>query len=80
MDTILNKYLIERIDALAPMDLKIPDEETINYKEALMIALMGILRVRNEVNCLSSVTGAESDSVGGAIYQGSKKQLKTLLS
>ena len=72
-----NTYLIERIESLAPMSLHVPDDETVNFKEALMIALMGVLRVRNEINCLSSVTGAERDCIGGTIYQGLERQLKT---
>ncbi|MEX0812361.1 MAG: anhydro-N-acetylmuramic acid kinase [Chitinophagales bacterium] len=72
----LNKYLIELIDEKAPVSVIIPDEETIQFKEALLMALMGVLRVRNEVNCLSAVTGAKADSVGGAIYQGTEKKLK----
>lgn len=72
----LNKYLIELIDSKAPVSVIIPDEQTIHFKEALLMALMGVLRYRNEVNCLSSVTGAKSDSIGGAIYQGTRKLLK----
>ena len=74
-----NQFLVQTIGDKVPMELVVPDEETVNYKEALMIALVGVLRIRNEVNCLSSVTGAERDSIGGCIYQGSKTFLKTTL-
>jgi anhydro-N-acetylmuramic acid kinase len=70
-----NKFLVERIEALAPMALHIPDEQTIKFKEAILMALMGVLRVRNENNCIGSVTGAERDSIGGAIYQGFYKKI-----
>lgn len=71
----LNKFLIECISDKVPVTVVVPDEQTVNFKEALMIGLMGVLRIRNEINCLSTVTGAERDNTGGTIYQGHKKLL-----
>jgi anhydro-N-acetylmuramic acid kinase len=48
-------------------DLIIPDDDVINFKEALIFAFLGVLRSRGEVNCLKSVTGAETDSSGGIL-------------
>ena len=70
-----NKFLMERIIDLSPVELVIPDDDTINYKEALVMAYLGVLRVTGNYNCLKSVTGAKHDSVGGAIYQGYSKTL-----
>jgi anhydro-N-acetylmuramic acid kinase len=42
--------------------------ELINYKEALIFAFLGVLRLRGEANCLFSVTGASRDNCGGTIY------------
>jgi anhydro-N-acetylmuramic acid kinase len=64
----LNEFLIARIRRHAGPEIIIPDANTINYKEALIFAFLGVLRWRNEVNCLQSVTGALRDSVGGAVY------------
>jgi anhydro-N-acetylmuramic acid kinase len=67
----LNTFLIERLqDALVPMNVKVtvPDDETVIYKEALAMALIGALRWREEVNVLGSVTGAVRDSAGGALW------------
>lgn len=63
-----NLFLIERLAAHSKHELIIPENKIIDYKEALIFAFLGVLRVRGEVNCLSSVTGASKDSVGGAIY------------
>ena len=63
-----NKYLIGRICNFAVPEIIIPDAFTINFKEALIFAFLGVLRRRNEANSLRSVTGAAKDSSGGAIY------------
>ena len=63
-----NTFLISRIAALSRAAVVIPDKKIIDYKEALIFAFLGVLRWRGEVNCLSSVTGAVTDHVGGAIY------------
>ncbi len=72
-----NKFLIEQIQEKLPLQIVVPDKETVEFKEAILMALVGVLRVRGEVNCLASVTGAQRDNIGGAIYQGHEKQLKT---
>ncbi|MCB0697269.1 MAG: anhydro-N-acetylmuramic acid kinase [Chitinophagaceae bacterium] len=69
----LNGFLMERIrEGLAALntDLHIPDEQTVNYKEAIVMALIGTLRFREETNVLSSITGASRDSIGGALWMG----------
>lgn len=63
-----NGFLIERLRALATAEIIVPDKLTVNYKEALVFALLGALRLKGEVNTLCSVTGAVRDSVGGAVY------------
>lgn len=63
-----NTFLIQRIKAQTKLAIEIPNEELAKFKEALVIAFMGVLRKRNEVNVLKSVTGAKKDSVGGAVY------------
>lgn len=68
-----NAFLINRLKEMAPVNIVVPDAATIDYKEALLMAFIGVLRVRGEVNCLSSVTGADMDNVGGAIYYGGGK-------
>lgn len=69
----MNGFLMKQLkEALAKhnTDLHIPDKETVNYKEAIVMALIGILRFREETNVLSSVTGASRDSISGALWMG----------
>ena len=47
--------------------LIIPDSDVIKFKEAIVFAFLGVLRVRGESNCLKSVTGASSDSCSGSM-------------
>jgi anhydro-N-acetylmuramic acid kinase len=63
-----NDCLIERIRHYASADVVIPDKRTIDFKEALIFAFLGLLRWRNEVNTLASVTGASRNHIGGAVY------------
>ena len=70
-----NTFLMERIQEHSKLKLEIPDNTLVDFKEALIMAFMGVLRVRGEINVLSSVTGAKSDSIGGVIHQGSNPKL-----
>lgn len=63
-----NKILVKNIQTLTKTKIEIPDALTINYKEALIFAFLGVLRIRNEINILKSVTGAVSNSIGGALH------------
>ncbi|MCS6818906.1 MAG: anhydro-N-acetylmuramic acid kinase, partial [Chitinophagales bacterium] len=63
-----NDFLVERISAVIPIMLVVPDNQLVKFKEALAIALMGYLRLDNRNNVLKEVTGALKDSVGGCIY------------
>ena len=63
----LKSYLIDRISYYSSSKIIIPNKEIINFKEALIFAFLGVLRLRNENNCLKSVTGAKKDNCGGEI-------------
>jgi anhydro-N-acetylmuramic acid kinase len=68
-----NTFLIQQLQAqLQPLNIEvvIPDEKIVAYKEALVMALIGVLRWRQEYNVFSSVTGAARDSIGGALWIG----------
>jgi anhydro-N-acetylmuramic acid kinase len=66
-----NRFLTERLEEeLLPAGIECikPSESLINYKEALVIALMGALRWREDINIMHSVTGASKDSINGAVW------------
>ena len=63
-----NSFLIARIKELCKVQVIVPEKKIINYKEAMIFAFLGVLRWRNEINCLKSVTGARRDCIGGAVY------------
>lgn len=64
-----NDFLMESMQNYLPeMSLVVPDAKTLEYKEALIFALLGILKLRKEVNVLCSVTGAKKDHSSGKIY------------
>ena len=68
-----NKYLVERMRYRAPQsEIIVPDAMTVNFKEALIFAFLGALYVSDIPNCLSSVTGAKYDCIGGAMYKAGK--------
>ncbi len=64
---VYNNYLTEQIKNKCRVELFIPDKKLIDFKEAIVFAYLGLLRVRNEINVLASVTGAESDTSAGII-------------
>lgn len=63
-----NNYLVERISELSKHEVVIPDSMIIDYKEALIFAFLGTLKMEGKINVLSSVTGATSDSSSGTIH------------
>lgn len=62
-----NRYLIEKIRSRTSTEVIIPQKQVIEYKEALIFALMGILRLHNEINVRSSATGSLHDHSSGVI-------------
>ena len=63
-----NNYLVERISELSKHEVVIPETMIIDYKEALIFAFLGTLKMEGKINVLSSVTGATSDSSSGTIH------------
>ena len=64
---VWNKYLMSRISHHAKIDIVIPDDDIVNFKEAIVFGFLGVLRVLNQNNCLSSSTGAYKNHSSGNI-------------
>lgn len=63
-----NTFLLECIDKYYPGKIFIQDTDIIEYKEALIFALLGLLKIQGKNNCLKSVTGASRDHCSGRIF------------
>lgn len=63
-----NVFLIELFSEKTKHKTIVPSAQIIDFKEAIIFAFLGVLRLRNEVNCLKSVTGANRNHSGGVIY------------
>ena len=70
----LNDFLVKCIEeackGIGDIHVEIPDVKIIEYKEALLMALLGVLRMETFPTSLTSVTGARENSIGGAVHQG----------
>lgn len=70
-----NKFLVARISKHLQeinFEVYIPEDDVVIYKEALIMALLGVLRWREQYTVLSSVTGALRNSIGGALWLGTE--------
>jgi anhydro-N-acetylmuramic acid kinase len=66
----LNDFMMQRLREVLDVEVVIPNKDLVQYKEALIMALIGVLRWREESNVLASVTGASRNSIGGAVWVG----------
>tara|TARA_R110002095_G_scaffold76878_4_gene65786 strand:+ start:3539 stop:4603 length:1065 start_codon:yes stop_codon:yes gene_type:complete len=65
---VYNIYLMDRIEAHSIQKIIVPKNEVVEFKEAVIFGFLGVQKLRNEVNCLSSVTGAIKDHSSGKIF------------
>lgn len=68
-----NKLLVKKINenlAISNVEVIIAENNIAFYKEALIMALLGVLRWREENTVLASVTGASRSSIGGSVWIG----------
>jgi len=62
-----NKTLVDFLKSECPCEIVVPDSNLVEYKEALIFALLGAMRVSNQPNVLASATGATSNVIGGSL-------------
>lgn len=63
-----NDFLLQRIQHFSKTKIVIPSKDIIDFKEALVFALLGVLKSEGEVNCLKTVTGAIKDHSSGVVF------------
>lgn len=63
-----NSFLILLLKNKSNHSIVIPDNLTIDYKEALIFAFLGVLYIAQDYGALTSVTGASADSISGCMY------------
>jgi anhydro-N-acetylmuramic acid kinase len=64
-----NDFLIQRIEFYLDQKITLPSTQLIDFKEAIIFAFLGVLKLRGEVNILKSVTGAKKDHSSGVIFE-----------
>jgi anhydro-N-acetylmuramic acid kinase len=67
---VYNSFLLSLLKNRSNATIVIPDDNTIQFKEALIFAFLGLNRINSEINCLQSVTGASRNCVGGSVFLG----------
>lgn len=67
-----NTHLMDLLREKTKCRIIIPDKQTVAFKEAIIFAFLGYLRLQEKTNTLASVTGAQHNSVGGAVYLGKR--------
>ena len=63
-----NSFLIHRLSKISKHEIIVPEVKLVDFKEALIFAFMGVLKLRGEENCLASVTGARNNSSCGVVF------------
>ena len=64
----LNHCLLESTREKTGKELVLPEPLLIHFKEALIFAFIGVLRIRQENNVLKEITGSRKSHIGGAIF------------
>lgn len=63
-----NVFFMDMLKSKVNAKIIIPEAEIADYKEALIFAYLALLRALGKTNCISKVTGAKQDSIGGMLF------------
>ena len=63
-----NAFFVAVLATYSKAHFVLPNDLTINFKEALVFGFLGVLKMREEINCYAAVTGAQHDHVAGKIF------------
>jgi len=63
-----NSFLIDKLNELTTLSIEIPEPNIIEFKEALIFGLLGVLKLKNHINILASVTGSTKDHSSGKVF------------
>ncbi len=63
-----NTFLVQLLKQKSKAKIFIPDDQTVDFKESVIFAFLGLLRHLGKTNVLKSVTGASADNCGGAVF------------
>lgn len=64
-----NKYFISLLSNLSKAEIQIPDEQLIDFKEALIFAFLGVLRITGKNNVLAEATGVNQSHCAGEVFE-----------
>lgn len=64
----LNLSLLNYIKTYSQCEIHVPEATLIHFKEALIFSWLGLQRLNQKTNTLYTVTGAQKNSCGGALF------------
>jgi anhydro-N-acetylmuramic acid kinase len=77
LNTFLVQCIREECEKICSLAVELPSPAVIHYKEAVLMGLMGAMRLRHQANVLPSVTGARRAVCGGAVHAGASAPKRT---
>ncbi|MFT6801181.1 MAG: anhydro-N-acetylmuramic acid kinase [Salibacteraceae bacterium] len=65
---VFNSFFMNELKSQTAVEIVIPSRLEIEFKEALIFAFLGVLRLEGKINVLKSVTGADFNHSSGEIH------------